>query len=213
MRLATGLLLGFLLGMRHALEPDHLAAVAVLVARRRSSAAGVVLGAVWGAGHTAALLGVGCVLATVGARLPPRLAGGFELLVAVMLVTLGARALILGSVAPPSDGQIHGHEHAWRGLRQPLVVGMIHGLAGSGALTAVALAGLPSSGARLAYVLLFGLGSVIGMACLTGVAGWPLARVGGSQPARRWLSAATGAFSVLLGAVWGWTAIQAVIRG
>src|SRR3954471_1593891 len=92
--LTTGLLLGFLLGMRHALEPDHLAAVSVLVTRRGTASAGAVLGAIWGIGHTLALFAVGCSLAALGARIPPRLAASFELLVAAMLVTLGLRAIL-----------------------------------------------------------------------------------------------------------------------
>ena len=91
--LISGLLLGVLLGMRHALEPDHLAAVSLLVARRRSPAAGLVVGALWGVGHTLALFVVGCVLALIGRHLPARTAAAFELLVAVMLVALGTRAI------------------------------------------------------------------------------------------------------------------------
>jgi hypothetical protein len=215
--LASGLLLGVLLGMRHALEPDHLTAVSLLVARRRNPAAGLVVGAVWGVGHTLALFAVGCVLALVGRHLPPHTAGGFELLVAAMLVALGARAIanawsarapraVAAGTSPdapaPSD----------RAPLQPLIVGMIHGLAGSGALTALVVARLPTAFTRLLYIALFGAGSAIGMACLTGLAGWPLARMSRSSPRLlRGVTGAAGAISLLLGSFWGWSAVRALM--
>jgi hypothetical protein len=211
--LATGFLVGLLLGMRHALEPDHLAAVSVLVTRRGSATAGAVLGAIWGVGHTVALLAVGCVLAAIGSRLPSRLALGFELLVATMLVTLGTRAIVRGRRArrshdhPPADAG-----SPWRVARQPLIVGIIHGLAGSGALTTLVLAGLPTATTRLCYIVFFGLGSAIGMACLTGLAGWPLARLEEGGRISRWLSIVTGVLSLLLGAFWGWSAVRGLIH-
>jgi hypothetical protein len=213
--LATGLLLGLLLGMRHALEPDHLAAVSVLVTRRRSNpAAGAILGAIWGVGHTLALLAVACVLATLGSRLPVRVAGGLEIVVAVMLVTLGARAVVrVRRQGRPSPEDMSGSSRSrWRLARQPFVVGLIHGLAGSGSLTALVLASLPTAATRFCYLALFGIGSVIGMAFLTGLAGWPLARLKANDAISRWLSIATGVFSLLLGSFWGWSAVRALIR-
>jgi uncharacterized membrane protein YfcA len=209
--LTTGLLLGFLLGMRHAIEPDHLAAVSVLVARRRSATAGAILGAIWGVGHTLALFAVGCVLAVVGARLPARLAAGFELLVAAMLLTLGMRAILRGRrVVPPREDHPKGPRRRWRIARQPLIIGLVHGLAGSGALTALVLARLPTATTRLCYIVLFGIGSVTGMACLTGLAGWPLARIDAHGPISRGLPVATGACSMLFGA---WSAVRALLDG
>jgi hypothetical protein len=83
-------------------------------------------------------------------------------------------------------------------------VGILHGLAGSGALTALVLASLPTTAARLWYVALFGVGSIAGMALLSGLAGWPLARLGRRPGAARILSGATGAFSIVLAVLWGW---------
>lgn len=209
--LTTGLLLGFLLGMRHALEPDHLAAVSVLVTRRGTATAGAVLGAIWGVGHTLALFAVGCSLAALGARIPPRLAACFELLVAAMLVTLGLRALLRGR-----EGAHHRKDSPdtapgrWRIARQPLLVGLVHGLAGSGALMTLVLARLPTATTRLCYIVLFGIGSVTGMACLTGLAGWPLARIEAHGGISRALSVATGAGSLLFGSFWGWSAVRAL---
>jgi hypothetical protein len=208
--LATGLLLGFLLGIRHALEPDHLAAVSVLVTRRGSPGAGAALGALWGLGHSLALFVVGSVLAGMGSRLPPRLADTFELLVAAMLVTLGARAILRAGRGARAARDLPAGA-GWTMARQPLLVGLIHGLAGSGALAALALAGLPTVTTRVLYIVLFGIGSVIGMAGLTGLAGWPLTRLDANGRLSRGLSTATGSFSLLLGAAWGWSAVRALI--
>jgi ABC-type nickel/cobalt efflux system permease component RcnA len=89
----VGLLLGLAMGARHALDPDHLAAVSVLAADAPGARRGALLGALWGLGHAAALLGTGVVLAALAARVPPTLCDAFELGVAAMLILLGARAV------------------------------------------------------------------------------------------------------------------------
>jgi len=215
--LASGLLLGVLLGMRHALERDHLTAVSLLVARRRSPAAGLVVGMAWGAGHTLALFTVGCVLALIGRHLPPRTAAAFELAVGVMLVSLGARAIANARSQVTPDAVAAAASRGApapieRAPLQPLIVGVIHGLAGSGALTALVVAQLPTPFARLLYIALFGAGSAIGMACLTGLAGWPLSRISRSSPRLLGVvTGAAGAISLLLGSFWGWSAIRALM--
>jgi len=98
------------------------------------------------------------------------------------------------------------HVHFLRGTpaKRPLLVGVVHGLAGSGALTALALAQLPTASLRLVTIALFGCGSVLGMAVLSGLAGWPLARIGARPRAQRALSLATGSLSAGLGLFWGY---------
>jgi hypothetical protein len=188
--------------------------VSTLVVARGRHLSGTVLGALWGIGHSAALLAVGCTLAVLHARMPDAFARGFELLVGLMLVTLGTRAILRSRVRPQVG---HGHPHAsgpgrgWTLARRPLAVGLIHGLAGSGALTALVMAEMPSLASRLTYIVLFGLGSIAGMALLTGVAGWPLARLGRSGRFGRTLATATGAFSVMFGGWWGWSALVGLI--
>ena len=212
-------LLGTLLGMRHALEPDHLAAVSTLATEQKSARAGLWLGASWGIGHTLALLIIGGSLAVLETQMPVRLADGFEAVVAVMIVALGLRALVraarLGSEGPTRThhhgglahahpaGEAHVHVRKLALARWPLLVGAIHGLAGSGAITALVLARLPGVGARLLYIALFGLGSVLGMALLTGVAGVPLRRLGSHPRAAAMLLSVTGAVSVAVGGWWG----------
>jgi hypothetical protein len=98
----------------------------------------------------------------------------------------------------------HVHIGAWTLARRPLIVGAIHGLAGSGALTALVLATLPSTIERLSYIALFGLGSTAGMAALSGLLGWPLARLGAHETVGRGISFAVGCLSVGLGLFWGY---------
>jgi high-affinity nickel-transport protein len=209
--------LGSLLGMRHALEPDHLAAVSTLVTGERSSRKAAFLGICWGLGHTISLIAVGTVLVLFRARMPARVSDAFEFSVALMLVGLGLRAIYLASRQGPA-GPVHLHHHGsrvhvhqgtpahihigtWTLARRPLVVGAIHGLAGSGALTALVLTTLPSTAARLTYMAVFGLGSTLGMAALSGLLGWPLARAGAHSA--RAVSLAVGVVSTGLGIFYG----------
>jgi hypothetical protein len=86
-------------------------------------------------------------------------------------------------------------------------VGAVHGLAGSGALTALVMATIPSMGARLAYMVLFGVGSTLGMAALSGIMGWPIARVGAHGAVAQCVSLAVGCISIMLGLYWGYPLI------
>ena len=212
--------LGSLLGMRHALEPDHLAAVSTLVTGERNSYKAAFLGICWGLGHTFALIAVGSVLVILRAEMPVRIADAFEFCVALMLVGLGLRAMYLAArQGPAGPAHVHHHGHVmhvhqgaprhihigtWTLARRPLCVGAIHGLAGSGALTALVLTTLPSTAARLTYMVVFGLGSTLGMAALSGLLGWPLARAGSHRGLARGLSLAVGCVSTTLGLVWGY---------
>src|SRR5262245_41777547 len=110
LELATSSGLGSLLGMRHALEPDHLAAVTTLVSRERSGVRAVLLGMCWGLGHTLMLVAVGVVLIVLRAEMPPAASELFELFVAIMLVGLGVRA-ILQAAREGRDGPARLHRH------------------------------------------------------------------------------------------------------
>jgi hypothetical protein len=220
LELMTSTGLGSLLGMRHALEPDHLAAVSTLVTGERNSVKAALLGVCWGLGHTFSLIVVGTALVIMRAEMPPRVADGFELCVALMLIALGLRAIYLAARqggAGPAHVHHHGHtvhEHhgapahihigTWTLARRPLIVGAVHGLAGSGALTALVVATLPSTAARITYMVVFGLGSTLGMAALSGLLGWPLAHAGRHSGLARALSLAVGCVSTALGVFWGY---------
>ncbi|MBZ5558313.1 MAG: hypothetical protein LAO77_13665 [Acidobacteriia bacterium] len=223
LELLTSSGLGSLLGMRHALEPDHLAAVSTLVADERSSAKAALLGVCWGLGHTLTLVIVGAALVVLRAEMPARAADGFEFCVALMLIGLGLRAIYLAARQGPA-GPVHVHHHghvvhehrgapahihigAWTLARRPLLVGAVHGLAGSGALTALVLTTLPSAAARLSYIALFGLGSTLGMAALSGLLGWPIARLGQNRRLARAVSLVVGCVSTTLGVWWGYPLI------
>ena len=221
--LLTGLL-GVALGMRHAVEPDHLAAVSTLATEQQSARAGLAVGAFWGLGHSLSLLAVGGSLAVLEAQMPERVAALFELLVAVMIVLLGARA-VRRSLAEGRGGAVSTHRHgdlehthlapaehlhlrSWTFATRPLLVGLVHGLAGSGAVTALVLAELPSTGARLGYIALFGTGSVLGMALLTGLAGVPLLRLARAPKVAAGLLGATGLLSITVGLWWAATSVR-----
>jgi hypothetical protein len=216
----TGSWLGSLAGMRHALEPDHVAAVTTLLSRERSGARAIMLGVFWGLGHTAALVAVAVAVMLMRAQLP---SGAVELLefgVAIMLVGLGVRSLLHAARLGP-EGPAHLHRHGriihrhtgvsshlhvggWTLARRPLLIGTIHGLAGSGALTALVLTTLPSPTTQLAYVILFGVGSTLGMAVLSGLLGWPLARFGHHHAVARSISFLVGIVSTVIGLAWGY---------
>jgi len=221
--LLSGSALGSLLGMRHALEPDHLTAVTTLVTSapgERGRYRVAMLGAFWGLGHTLSLVVVGAVLVVLRAEMPARVSDLFELFVAVMLVGLGIRAIVVavrqGTVGPV---RVHHHGHLvhthagatphvhvgrWTLARRPLLVGAVHGLAGSGALTALVLATLTSTTARISYMALFGFGSTLGMAVLSGLLGWPVARLGSNRALARAISIVVGCTSIALGLFWGY---------
>lgn len=215
-----GVLLGLLVGLRHAFEPDHLTAVSTLAVESRDLRRGAMLGLLWGLGHTAALLLVGSILLATGALLPARLEAALELAVALMLVLLGLRSLHLAA-RTGSVGPIHRHRHRHLGAEhvhaapdehlhvggrafalRPLLVGLVHGLAGSGALAALAFAALPDTPSRLLYILLFGLGSIFGMAAASGLVGASLQRLARTSPRRRALLTASGALSIAVGVLW-----------
>jgi nitrile hydratase accessory protein len=207
---------GSVLGLRHALEPDHLAAVSTLMTGERSSAKAAWLGACWGLGHTLTLMAAGASLLMFRADMPILASDVFELCVVLLLVGFGIRAMYQGAwgrLAGPT------HSHAkngsltpttssrWTIARRPLVVGAVHGLAGSGAITALVVTTLPSTLTRLSYLALFGIGTTAGMVVLSGVLGWPLARFGEHRGTARTLSLAVGGVSTALGLFWGYPII------
>ena len=208
--------LGTLLGMRHALEPDHLAAVSTLMTGERSSAKAAWLGACWGLGHTLTLLTAGALLVVLQAEMPAIAAQVFEVCVVLLLVGFGVRAIYQGACRVPA-GPTHSHRRPgafspfqvdrWT-LARPLLVGAVHGLAGSGALTALVVTTLPSTVTRLGYLMLFGVGSTVGMAALSGLLGWPIARLGAHHVFARTVSLAVGCVSTALGLFWGYPLIE-----
>jgi hypothetical protein len=189
------LLFGFLLGIKHASETDHVAAVATLVSRAMTLAQTLRQGVLWGIGHTLTLTLIGVIVLLLGRSLPARLSSTLELAVGVMLVLLGLDVLRRMRSRLPVRAQPHSH------LR-PLAVGMMHGMAGSAALIVLALGSVPSWRLGLLYIAVFGFGSIVGMALLSVVMAMPLqltARL--VQPWHKALTALVGVCSCGLGAV------------
>jgi high-affinity nickel-transport protein len=190
--------LGFVLGLRHALDADHLAAVSTIVSRRRSLWRSALVGVVWGMGHTTSLLAVAVVLIAFHAEIPPAVSRLLELVVAAMLIALGVRL----HVRPAG---IADHEHG-ASHRPPFVVGLVHGLAGSGGLMLAVAATIPDPLLAVAYVTVFGVGSIGGMAVTSALFAIPmLATARRFAGADRWLCAAAAVASVAVGIQLAWS--------
>jgi hypothetical protein len=148
------LLFAVVMGMGHAFEPDHLLAVSTLVARHDELRAALKNGLFWGLGHTTMLVIFGGLL--IFGRATFLQSGYFEAVVGLMLIGLGtSRLLDKNSYQPALPSK--------QRARFAYTVGLVHGLAGSGALVLLAMSAIPSPLGAIAYILLFGLGSVLGM--------------------------------------------------
>lgn len=189
--MTTALWLGLLLGVRHALDPDHVMAVSALVTRERRPGLASLLGAAWAAGHGAMLLGLGLATALFGAVFPATLSSYAEAGVGGMLVLLGATNL-RALRHPPAPRAAGGS------LLRASAVGCVHGLAGSGVVVVVAATQFTTAATLAGYFLAFAVGTGLGMIACSGLLGAPLARARGPR-VRRALFALTGVASVALG--------------
>ena len=210
------LFLGFLIGLRHALEADHLAAVSSLSARQVGILGVVRHGVTWGIGHTLALLAVAGAAILFNATLSERSAAWIEVAVGVMLLLLGGQVIyrllrdrIHFHMHSHGDGIVHFHAHSHRGetgVHSPahhrhdhagglslktLCVGLMHGMAGSAALIVLTASAVESRLLGIAYVVLFGIGSIVGMGALSVVIAAPLAY---SARALTWANTSLQAF-------------------
>jgi len=185
--------IGFLLGLRHALDADHVVAVSTILSRERSFGRAALIGAWWGLGHSVALFLVGGAIVLFRLVVPPRVGLALELGVAAMLIVLGFRNL-----AGPAGGG--GHLHPEVPARQPFLIGVVHGLAGSAAVALLVLATIPTVGAGFAYLGVFGVGTVAGMTLVTALLAAPAALAAGrAAPFERGIRLAAGLLSVALG--------------
>jgi len=227
----TVLFLGLLVGLRHALEADHIAAVTSLAGRSGSLLDRIKVAAMWGSGHAAALTLLGGGLVALGTSLPERVARGFEVVAGCMLIALGIDVLrrlrarrVHFHVHQHVDGvrHLHAHAHDTTPHRQPaahdhqhvrgllpraLAVGSIHGLAGSGALVVLSMQMFGSGLLALAYVICFAIGSILGMVAFSLVLTLPFAL------SPRLLESVAGRLEVVAGvatiSIGGWMALQA----
>lgn len=191
---------GLLFGLKHATEVDHVVAVSTIVSQHRNVLRSALVGALWGAGHTAALLITGAIVLSLRIAIPERVGNWLEFCVALMIIGLGASAL-WRVLRRRSDLHVHKHSHdgmshvhihfheketrhtaerththaiAAVGIK-PLLIGSMHGLAGSGALTLLVLTQIKSAWVGFLYLVLFGLGSIAGMLLMSGLIGLPFA--------------------------------------
>jgi high-affinity nickel-transport protein len=189
--------LGFFLGMRHATDPDHVIAVSTIVSRQRKISRSAMIGAFWGVGHTLTILLVGAGIVLFNLVIPPRLGLSMELSVGLMLIILGVMNVVsfFETIATTeektakhahSHGDILAEEHSHGpdrtalsffdrtfgrlGLYQnirPLIVGVVHGLAGSAAVALLVLTTIRNPRWAIAYLLVFGIGTIAGMMLIT----------------------------------------------
>ncbi|HSF68812.1 MAG TPA: sulfite exporter TauE/SafE family protein [Nitrospira sp.] len=183
---------GFLLGLRHALDADHLAAVSTVLAERPSLRASSAVGLWWGIGHTLTLLFVGSIVLIWGFRIPERFELIAESAVGVLLIILGVTLAIKlyrerwHVHRHDHGGDAHAHFHSHRQLDnhhhrhwmadsvRPLCIGMAHGLAGSAALMLIILATTQELGRGLLSIAVFGVGSIVGMMAIGATISLPL---------------------------------------
>jgi len=233
---------GFVLGMRHATDADHVIAITTILSRTRRFAHSTLIGGLWGLGHSVTVLAVGTLIIVFGVVIPPALGLALELAVAVMLIGLGVLSLsgglrpIIERLTPPAplhghphehlhahgDTATHPHQHAhlhghgtdaalaglrdlrdtvgWYQLGRPVVVGLVHGLAGSAAVALLVLATIDDPRTALAYLVIFCAGVAAGMAVLTTVIGLPfLVSRARSERINRVLTLGTGFLSIAFG--------------
>lgn len=231
--LVAALSLGFWLGLRHAFDADHLAAVSTIVSEHKSLARSSLVGTFWGLGHTASLLAVGMVVISLRVTIPEGVAPWLEMPVAVMLIGLGAHTV--WKVARERGVQIHAHAHTHDGDtthahlhlhdkkehdhrhhllrlgRKPFIVGLVHGLAGSAALMLAVLTTIQSVALGVLYIVIFGLGSVGGMLLMSALIGLPFAAT-----ARRFsainggIRVVAGLFSMVFGLMLAWELLREI---
>jgi len=224
--------LGFLLGLKHATDADHVVAVTTFVSQERSLLRSCWIGLFWGTGHTLSLALAGTSILLFKINLSDHVTGWLELAVAVMLVGLGARVLYgvwrdkfqlhrhphahVSGRAPHVHWHLHSSEkldeHAgWLHFSlRPLLVGMVHGAAGTGALMLLVLSTIHSSLQAFLYIVIFGIGSIAGMLIVSMLLAVPLQWAARNVAAGyRLVQAAAGVFSCVFGT---WLGLEIVLN-
>ncbi len=191
--------MGLMFGVRHALEPDHLAAVGTFVPENATPKGAAYIGALWGAGHAAAVLILGSVLLSLQFNLPVWMDRRLEQFVGVVLVALGTRAMLHGVKVQRAPAQSVESQHAhWH----PFAVGLTHGVAGTGAVSLLAIAIDGSIWSGLFFLLVFGVGSALGMSMIAGVFALPMQRIEALSRYKGFLHMGSGALSIVIGIWW-----------
>lgn len=229
--------LGLVFGLKHATEVDHVIAVSTVVSEQRNVLRAALVGGLWGAGHTVSLVVVGAVVLIMRVAIPERVSGWLEFGVALMIIGLGVNALVR-ALRGRADLHVHRHKHdgvphvhmhfheqgtshtgrtpahshavSRIGLK-PLLIGAMHGLAGSAALTLFVLTQIESVALGLLYLAVFGIGSIVGMLLMSGLVGLPFALSAGRVTGIGYrLQTLAGALSIAFGL---WYAYKTGITG
>ena len=194
----TAITLGFVVGLRHAFDPDHVVAVSAIAARHRSPWTVSWIGVSWGIGHSLMLLAAGFAVIALRVAIPESLLTSVEVGIGVILVALGAANLLALSTRFET-----GERSASSPLRSAMarsgMIGLAHGLAGSGTVTLLALAAMPTTEMAMTYVASFSVGTIAGMVGFSLLLGAPAALFGDRDLVRRFAIAGTGAISIAFG--------------
>jgi high-affinity nickel-transport protein len=219
--------LGLILGMRHSTDADHVVAISTIVSKQRSIRNAAFIGSIWGLGHTITIFIVGSLIILFGVEIPPRLGLSMEFSVALMLILLGVLNLtgvlqkltthFTPGIAQSADTQALARRCSNRsrierwldnsagrfGLYQclrPLVIGLVHGLAGSAAVALLVLSTIHNPIWATIYLLIFGAGTMIGMMCMTAAIAVPLTFAGDRfAKLGQYLGTASGMVSLCFG--------------
>lgn len=219
--LAIGL--GLAVGIQHAFEPDHVAAVSTQISKsklkgkptiqlvKESVTKSSILGAIWGAGHTTTLVFIGFLVYVLAISIDDHVFSGFEFAVGIMLVFLGITAILNKKIRfkhqhphQHKDGTIHLDEHKHddpdhRHAHKSYLIGLIHGLAGSGSLVVLTATTFENIGMVLGFIVIFGVGSMIGMALVGSVMGIPLVFGNRIELIKKIFRYVAGIFSLVIG--------------
>jgi len=219
--------LGIVLGMRHSTDADHVVAISTIVSKQRSIRNAAFIGSIWGMGHTITIFVVGALIILFGVEIPPRLGLSMEFGVAVMLILLGALNLtglmqkftrrFTPAITEPAStiGTDRKTTTRWErllensvgsfGLYQllrPLIIGLVHGLAGSAAVALLVLSTIHNPVWATVYLLIFGAGTMIGMMCMTAAIAVPLTFAGDRfAKLSQYLGVASGMVSLCFGSL------------
>jgi high-affinity nickel permease len=208
---------GFLLGVKHAFDIDHIAAISTITSNQKSIKKSSLLGMFWGFGHAIALFLVGLIVLLLKIKIPEKIALLAELIVGVMLIILGINILFtinknkihIHKHKHGNEEHIHFHSHKlskyhyhkYIPFKQSFLIGLIHGLAGSAALTLLILATINSTLLGLIYILLFGIGSILGMILISTIISLPFTVIPNLQKTQKLIRLSTGLISMAIGLI------------
>lgn len=207
------LALGFILGIKHAIEPDHVIAVSTIASQSKKLSRSSLAGVFWGIGHTATLLIVGCILIFMKGEIPEKWAMSLEFLVGIMLVYLGITTILsfknihIHKHEQNENPQQHvhsgnhEHKHQYKNVSyfKFMLIGLVHGLAGSGAMVLLTMSTVKTVWESVIYILIFGVGTVTGMLFFTTIIGIPFVFSAKKISLNTTLTQITGGISTVFG--------------